>query len=104
MHGVGDVMAKANRWDPAPVAAMRAEGQKVAARLPGTEGPTKRAALIGPARVLPGEWLSETSAIGTVEQCAKTLHDYLDAGADEVVLHGTTAEHLESTVRAFAAR
>jgi len=101
MHGVGDALCEANRWDIAPVDALRVEGGKVAARFPGKEGPSLRAALIDAARVLPDEWLFDTSATGTPSSCAQRIQDFLDAGADEVTLHGTTAEHLEATVRAF---
>ncbi len=52
---------------------------------------------------MPADWLPSSSAVGGVEACATRLHDYLDAGADEIVLHGSTAEHLGGLATAFAA-
>ena len=39
---------------------------------------------------------------GPAADCAERLHEYLDAGADELVLHGTTAEHLGVLAQPFA--
>ena len=62
-----------------------------------------RPELVELSRNLPAEWLSSSSAVGTAAVCAARLHEYIDAGADEVVLHGTTAEHLGSLPARFAA-
>ena len=42
---------------------------------------------------MPAEWLPSSSAVGT-PHCAARLEEYLLAGADDLVLHGTTVEHL----------
>ena len=52
---------------------------------------------------MPLDWLPSSSAVGSVQTCATRLHEYLDAGADEIVLHGSTAEHLDRLAAAFAA-
>ena len=52
---------------------------------------------------MPADWLPSSSAVGGVDACASRLHDYLDAGADEIVLHGSTAEYLGGLATAFAA-
>jgi NAD(P)H-dependent flavin oxidoreductase YrpB (nitropropane dioxygenase family) len=62
-----------------------------------------RAALIEPSRVLPDKWLAASAAIGPASACAKTLHAFIDGGADRIVMHGTTAGGLEGTVKAFVA-
>lgn len=43
----------------------------------------------------------EATAVGSNDHCARRLQDYLDAGADELVLHGTTPDHLSPVVGAF---
>jgi 5,10-methylenetetrahydromethanopterin reductase len=97
----GNLMAAANGWDLEPIEAMRAEVAKVA----GASGETAsgRLALVEPSRVLPQRWFDESAAIGTAAECAAKFHEFLDAGADEIVIHGTTADDLEATIKAFAA-
>jgi 5,10-methylenetetrahydromethanopterin reductase len=95
----GNLMAAANGWDLGPIETMRAEAAKIAAASSETAG--GRAALIEPSRVLPQQWFDESAAIGTADECAARFHEFLDAGADEIVIHGTTADDLEATVKAF---
>jgi len=45
-------------------------------------------------RSLPQEWLVEGAAVGSAEQCASRLHQYLDAGVDEIIIHGATPDEL----------
>ena len=59
--------------------------------------------LIEVSRSLPEDWLPSASAAGSSGQCAARLHEYLDAGADQLVLHGTTAEDLGALPARFAA-
>jgi len=62
-----------------------------------------RSELVDVSYSLPDHWLRSASATGMAQQCAARLCEYLDAGADELVLHGTTAEHLGSLVESFTA-
>jgi 5,10-methylenetetrahydromethanopterin reductase len=59
--------------------------------------------LVALSRTLPAEWLPSSSAVGDAAACANRLHDYLAAGADELLLHGSTADHLAGLVAAFTA-
>jgi probable F420-dependent oxidoreductase len=77
--GLGDAIVAANDWDPTELARHRSQ----------------------PSQTLPADWLPSSSAVGTAAACATRLHEYLAAGADELVLHGTTAEHLGGLVEAF---
>jgi 5,10-methylenetetrahydromethanopterin reductase len=52
---------------------------------------------------MPDDWLPSSSAVGDRDTCAARLDEYLDAGADELVLHGSTAEHLSGLAAAFGA-
>lgn len=42
--------------------------------------------------MLPPDWLTAGAAVGSVHHCADRLRQYLDAGADEILLHGTTPD------------
>ncbi|MDX8141368.1 TIGR03857 family LLM class F420-dependent oxidoreductase [Lentzea sp. BCCO 10_0061] len=55
------------------------------------------------AGLIPETWLADSTAIGSPQACAARLRDYLDAGADELVLHGTTPDRLAPVVHAFTA-
>jgi alkanesulfonate monooxygenase SsuD/methylene tetrahydromethanopterin reductase-like flavin-dependent oxidoreductase (luciferase family) len=47
--------------------------------------------------------MAEGAAVGSVAHCAARLHEYRQAGADEILIHGTTPERLESVVEAYRA-
>jgi alkanesulfonate monooxygenase SsuD/methylene tetrahydromethanopterin reductase-like flavin-dependent oxidoreductase (luciferase family) len=53
--------------------------------------------------LLPPEWLTAGAAVGTTEQCAARLHAFRQAGADEILIHGSTPDRLEGIVKAYAA-
>jgi hypothetical protein len=102
VEGVGDALVAANEWDPDDLAryrdhpTLRALGEQQADKaLPRPE-------LVTLAHTLPDGWLASSSAMGTAAECARRLHEYLDAGADELVLHGTTAEHLGALAATFS--
>ena len=42
--------------------------------------------------MLPPEWLTTGAAVGSVARCVDRLCEYRDAGADEILLHGTTPD------------
>ena len=50
------------------------------------------------AELIPDEWLA-TSATGTAEQCAATVVEQLDLGADSVILHGATPAEVVHQLR-----
>jgi alkanesulfonate monooxygenase SsuD/methylene tetrahydromethanopterin reductase-like flavin-dependent oxidoreductase (luciferase family) len=52
-------------------------------------------------RTIPQDWLDATSAVGSPEACAARLHEFLAAGADELVLHASTPDMLGPVVEAF---
>lgn len=100
--GFGEPILEMNAWDPAPLAPFRAAVAEAAQENKAAGSPLKgRDVLIKPSRLLPAQWLSESAAVGTASQCAAKLHEFFDAGADEVIIHGVTPDGLESTVRAF---
>jgi len=53
--------------------------------------------------IMPANWISDASAIGTSNNCARKLSDYYAAGADEIVLHGLppNAPSIESMIKSL---
>lgn len=97
--GFGEQLAEANGWDTAALATLRAHPQ-----LAGIKGAADsvrtRAELTEAATALPEEWVTGASAVGTPEQCAQRLAAYRAAGADELLLHGSTPDQLGPVVAA----
>ena len=85
----GDKLAQANGWDMGIVNEMRNheqfKGLDRAADLT-----FHRHEMMGPASVLPLEWIHDTCAIGTVDECVTNLQRFIDAGADEIATYGST--------------
>ncbi|HEY3810906.1 MAG TPA: TIGR03857 family LLM class F420-dependent oxidoreductase [Acidimicrobiales bacterium] len=101
--GLGDALVAANGWDPDDLARYRSHPTLVALGDQQADKALTRPELVEVSRSLPEEWLPSSSATGSADDCAKRLHEYVDAGADELILHGTTAEHLGPLVDRFAA-
>ncbi len=99
--GLGDSLVAANHWDPAALTAYRSHPALVALGERTADKHLPRAELVALSRTLPDGWLASASASGTAAQCATVLRRYLDAGADELILHGSTAPHLGGLVDAF---
>jgi probable F420-dependent oxidoreductase len=60
--------------------------------------------LLGPASLIPDEWMQDTCGIGTPAECVTTLQRYRDAGADEVILYGSAPSQNAKLIRAWANR
>jgi 5,10-methylenetetrahydromethanopterin reductase len=103
VSGLGDALVAANGWDAADLARYRNNPTFIALGDRQADKALSRAELIEISRTLPEHWLASSSATGSAAQCAARLTEYLDAGADEIIVHGTTPENLESLVQAFAA-
>lgn len=85
----GDILAKANGWDMAIVNEMRNHEQfKNLERA--ADFKFHRHEMMGPASVLPKEWIFDSCAIGTVDECVTNLQRFIDAGADEIATYGST--------------
>jgi alkanesulfonate monooxygenase SsuD/methylene tetrahydromethanopterin reductase-like flavin-dependent oxidoreductase (luciferase family) len=90
----GELITSINGWDPAPLERMRAHP-----RLANLGGKTAdqaftRMELVDVSRTLPSFWYTEGAAIGTSAQCALRLCDFLQSGADELVLHGSAPKQM----------
>jgi probable F420-dependent oxidoreductase len=100
--GFGEPILAANGWDVSRVSEFRAAAARAVEQNVAAGSPLKgRDVFLEPSRLLPPELISEGAAIGSAKTCAVRLDDYFDAGADEIVLHGVTADQLGPTVKAF---
>jgi probable F420-dependent oxidoreductase len=101
IRDLGAQLIAMNGWDPAPMEKLLAdprflniEGQK------GTHAELRERMqqAIG---VLPPHWMEHGAAAGSSRSVAQRLLEYRSAGADEIVLHGTTTDRLGPLVRAY---
>ncbi len=53
-----------------------------------------RMQLVEVSRTLPKFWYEQGAAVGSAAECAATLCEFLDAGADEIVLHGSAPKQM----------
>jgi alkanesulfonate monooxygenase SsuD/methylene tetrahydromethanopterin reductase-like flavin-dependent oxidoreductase (luciferase family) len=103
VDGLGDALVAANGWDAAELTRYR--NNPVFASLGGRQADKalSREELVDVSRALPEEWVTSSSVAGDAATCAALLRGYLAAGADEIILHGSTAERFASVAAAFTA-
>ncbi|MCW2622190.1 MAG: hypothetical protein JWL64_1792 [Frankiales bacterium] len=100
--GLAESLVAANDWDPAVLDAVNAHPLIAALGRRPADGSLDHAQLVEVSRVVPDDWF-EASAVGTAAEVATKLQAYLDAGADEILIHGSTPDLLASTVQAVDA-
>ena len=98
--GFGELLAGVNGWDTAGLEALRSHPMLANVRGSADNLFTKDQ-LADVSRALPQEWLHEGAAIGSASVCADRLTQYLAAGADEILIHGSVPELLGPTVQHF---
>ena len=104
LPGLGDSLAAANQWSPDDLAKYRSQPEFVALGARSADKALSREKLIELSRAMPESWLPSSSAIGPPAECAATLREYLAAGADDLILHGSTAEYLSPMIDAYVAQ
>jgi 5,10-methylenetetrahydromethanopterin reductase len=102
--GYGELITEINGWDPSPLALMRAHPQIAALRGKLADQAFTRVQLVEVSRTLPRWWYEEGAAIGTPANCAAKLCEFLDAGADEIVLHGSAPRQMGALTAALRER
>jgi alkanesulfonate monooxygenase SsuD/methylene tetrahydromethanopterin reductase-like flavin-dependent oxidoreductase (luciferase family) len=88
--GYGEVLVQLNGWDPALLAPLRDHAQLKDLPTMVSDLSFHRTELLGPASLVPDEWMQQSCAIGSVAQCVQTLRRFRAAGADEIVTYGST--------------
>jgi probable F420-dependent oxidoreductase len=92
----------ANRWDPSPVHQLLADPRFANLELQAGTPEQLRARSLEAVSLVPDDWISTGAAIGSAAQVAARLHEYRAAGADEIVLHGTTTDRLGPLLKVYA--
>ena len=108
LPGFGEMIVDINGWDRAVLDRLRAHPQIAALNGKPADQAFTRAELVEVSRILPASWMDEGAAVGTAARCADQLMKYLDAGADEILLHGAAPTDMGPLAgelkRALAAR
>lgn len=93
-------LLKLNGWDAAPVEALEKLGlENIELQALSTAEVQKR--LIEASKLLPDEWIESGAAVGSAAECAQRLKEIRKAGADEIVMHGSTPDKLQALVTAY---
>ncbi len=93
LQAYGDLMVKTNRWDPAPLAAFRAD-PLVAGFRGAIDASATTEQLERIAKLIPEAWLAP-AATGSPARCVAKIREQLALGCDGVILHGATPAELE---------
>ena len=99
--GFGEVLATANGWDVAALDTLRSHPMLAGLR-GAADNHFTRDQLREVGEAIPAHWLTSSSATGSAAHTAARWHEYLAAGADELVLHGSTPELLGPAIAHFA--
>ncbi|WP_200952829.1 MULTISPECIES: TIGR03857 family LLM class F420-dependent oxidoreductase [unclassified Nocardioides] len=107
LQGYGDLMVRTNDWDPAALRRFRedpvVQSFYVGGSMKVIDSPlTTLDKIEHIATLLPAEWTAP-AATGTPEQCARTIREQLDIGADGVILHGASPAELAPILPAYRA-
>lgn len=100
LQAYGDLMVETNRWDPAVLAAFRAD-EMVSGFRSAIDVDATTEQLEHIATLIPHEWLAP-AASGSPQQCASAVRGQLDLGADAVIMHGASPDDLAPVVEAYA--
>lgn len=100
--GYRDALLAVNGWDPEIVRRLADHelfrGTDVIA-----DNRFHRSELLGPAALIPDEWMEDSCALGSVSECVESLRRFRDAGADEIVTYGSTPGQNAELARRWAA-
>jgi probable F420-dependent oxidoreductase len=94
LPGFGDMIVEINGWDKSVLDQIRAHPQIAALNGKPADQAFTRQELVEVGRILPQAWIDEGAAVGSAAQCADQLMAYLDAGADEILLHGSAPKDM----------
>jgi hypothetical protein len=99
--GYGELIVRANGWDPAVLQRLRTHpvlDGRLADATEFTDDELRRLR-----DVYPEAWLRESNAVGSAVHCAQRIADQFRAGAAGVVLHASRPDELGALLAAWAA-
>jgi 5,10-methylenetetrahydromethanopterin reductase len=93
--GLGERLAAVNGWDLEPLTQLRSHPLLTGVR-GAADSVLTREELVEVASVLPDAWTGDAAAVGSARACHEVFQRYREAGADELVLHGSAPDRLGS--------
>jgi 5,10-methylenetetrahydromethanopterin reductase len=99
--GLGSMLAQINGWNPAVLEALRSHPTIAHLRGKVASQSLTREQLAAAAEMVPDKWLRDGAVAGSARYCADRLRQYLDAGADEILLHGSAPSALGNLTAAL---
>lgn len=94
LPGFGDLIVEINGWDKTVLDEIRAHPKIASLGGKPADQAYTRQELVDVGRILPQLWIDQGAAVGSAAQCADQLMAYLDAGADEILLHGASPKDM----------
>jgi probable F420-dependent oxidoreductase len=91
-----------NGWDIGP--ALKLQELKQFAGMASADEKFHRRDLLDAADLIPQEWIDETCAYGSIDDCVRKFAEFRAAGADEIVTYGSTPQQNAGVVSAWRAR
>jgi probable F420-dependent oxidoreductase len=88
--GFGEVIVEANGWDAEVLTKIRTHKLFANIGEKNADQAFTREQLVEVSREIPQDWYDQGAAVGTATVCAKKLCAFLDAGVDEILLHGSS--------------
>ena len=90
LPGFGEMLVQTNGWDVGVLGQIRSHPLLANLGNKNADQSFTRQQLVEVSHVLPQQWLEDGAAVGSAAQCALKLCAFLDAGADEILLHGSS--------------
>ena len=102
--GTGPVMMELSGWDKsvADKIAQHPVFQKMADKT--ADQSFHRDELLEPASLIPDTWMTDCSAIGSIDTCVAKLQEFKDAGADEIATYGSSPTQNAALIDAWRKR
>jgi probable F420-dependent oxidoreductase len=98
---LGPLLAETNGWDKSVLERLRAHASLAKHANGIVSEVLQRSQLVEASRTLPDEWLRTGTAAGSAREVAQRLCTYLAAGADEILLHGSTPDQMTGLAAAL---
>jgi probable F420-dependent oxidoreductase len=104
MPVIGELFVSLNGWDLDDLDRLRAHPLFENMRTKVADQQYRRLDLLDAAKLLPRHWLEDSAGLGSSADVCDRLREYLDAGADEIVIHGSSPMDNRDVVRIWRER